>query len=425
MGRFDGSGHSRKHKIVKKLKILISAYACEPDKGSEAGVGWNWAKQIARFHEVWVITRANNRGVIEKELKENPEPDLKFIYYDVPKSISFWKKKARGLYAYYLFWQIGIYRIARRLNKSEKFDLTHHLTFGNFWLPTFLSFLPTPFVWGPVGGGESVPKQFRKSLSIGGRVQEFFKDVILVTLKVNPLFLFNCNKSKKIIARTQETYNKIPLSFKPKTVKMIETGIKPNELFCKQNHPKEDVLQIISVGRLVHVKGFDLAIKAFAEASKKRSDMKMVIVGDGPERKRLHSICKEENVAHLISFTGHLDHEETLQYMSKSAIFLFPSLKEAGAWVLFEAMLLGLPTVVMDIAGPAEIVHDGCGIKVKPVTPEQTIQELSNALLTLANNQGLREKMGEVGEQTAKQFFGWDKKGEFINNLYTEVISNA
>jgi hypothetical protein len=91
---------------ARRLKVLISAYACEPHKGSEPGVGWNWAKQIAKFAEVWVITRANNREVIEEELKRSPEPNLHFIYVDLPKWMRFWKKKQRGVTNILLFMAI-------------------------------------------------------------------------------------------------------------------------------------------------------------------------------------------------------------------------------------------------------------------------------------------------------------------------------
>ena len=58
------------------MKVLLSAYACEPNKGSEPGTGWNWLKQIARFNEIWVITRANNRESIESALENEPMPNV-------------------------------------------------------------------------------------------------------------------------------------------------------------------------------------------------------------------------------------------------------------------------------------------------------------------------------------------------------------
>ena len=92
----------------EKLRVLISAYACEPNKGSEPGIGWNMTKQIARYHEVWIITRANNRSVIEEDLKKKPLPNVHFCYYDLPFWCGFWKKAYGGLYLYYYLWQIGI-----------------------------------------------------------------------------------------------------------------------------------------------------------------------------------------------------------------------------------------------------------------------------------------------------------------------------
>lgn len=405
-----------------KIKVLLSAYACEPDKGSEPGVGWNWAKQIARFAEVWVITRANNRKSIEKELDKNPVPNLYFIYYDVPKWISFWKKKTRGLYLYYLLWQIGTYKIAKKLHRKERFDLVHYITFGNLWLPTFVPYLPIPFIWGPIGGGEQVPKPFRKEYSFKARIFESIRDVIVLTLKINPLFLYSCKKASLIIARTNETLNKIPNPYRFKTLKMIETGVDEMEMQSITRSDKSG-MQIVSVGRLIHWKGFDLAINAFAAASKENANMKLVIVGDGPERERLQGVCKKEAVNDKIIFAGHVNHDVAMKYMSESSVFLFPSLKEGGAWVLFEAMLLGLPIICLDIAGSAEIVNCDCGIKIKPITPQQTINDLADAILKLADNPDLRKKMGEAGRKRVEEVYIWDKKGEFIRESYFEVLN--
>jgi hypothetical protein len=83
------------------MKILISAYACEPGKGSEPGAGWNWIMEAARHNEVWAITRANNRGAIEIESAKGITPDVNWIYYDLPRWARFWKKGARGMRIYY------------------------------------------------------------------------------------------------------------------------------------------------------------------------------------------------------------------------------------------------------------------------------------------------------------------------------------
>lgn len=127
------------------MKILFSAYACEPGEGSEPGIGWNWVKQIASFaDEVWVITRANNRAGIEETLAKEPLPNVRWAYFDLPSWARFWKGQ-RGVHLYYYLWQIGAYRIGKRLHKEVGFDLVHHVAFVTYWLPGFLALLPVPF----------------------------------------------------------------------------------------------------------------------------------------------------------------------------------------------------------------------------------------------------------------------------------------
>ena len=66
------------------MRVLVSAYACEAERGSEPAVGWMWVQQILRFHEIWVITRANNREPVESALAKEPLPNVRWVYFDLP-----------------------------------------------------------------------------------------------------------------------------------------------------------------------------------------------------------------------------------------------------------------------------------------------------------------------------------------------------
>ena len=71
--------------MKKKLKVLLSAYACETNKGSEPEIGWKWATTLSNLgHEVYVITRSNNKEHIELYLSKNEYKKLFFIYFDYP-----------------------------------------------------------------------------------------------------------------------------------------------------------------------------------------------------------------------------------------------------------------------------------------------------------------------------------------------------
>jgi thymidylate kinase len=135
----------------RRPKVLVAAYACEPDSGSEPGVGWQMCQAISREHEVWALTRSNNRARIEAATARVPNAHLHFVYADLPPWARFWKRGERGIQLYYVLWQFAAWRVARRLLRDMKFDVAHHVTFVNDYTFSFLGFLNIPFVWGPIG----------------------------------------------------------------------------------------------------------------------------------------------------------------------------------------------------------------------------------------------------------------------------------
>src|SRR5918998_3898378 len=111
-----------------RLKVLMSAYACQPARGSEEAVGWNTAREVSKYCEVWVMTRTLNRPSIEAEISQDPTPELHFVYCDLPRWLGRW---ARGQilewHLYYYVWQIYIYFVAKRMHRNIGFDIVHHV----------------------------------------------------------------------------------------------------------------------------------------------------------------------------------------------------------------------------------------------------------------------------------------------------------
>lgn len=402
------------------MRVLMSAYACEPDKGSEPGVGWHWAKQAARFHEVWVITRANNRPAIEAELKRHPVPNLHFIYVDLPRWLTFWKRGPRGLYLYYYLWQLAAYRRARTAHREIGFDITHHVTFGNNWLPTFLPLLPVPFVWGPIGGAETVPKAFRKDFSFKWRLYEGMRDFIQKwILRFDPVTRFARQNAKVILARTQIMAEYLRRSGDSRIEVIIETGANPHDKWLKLNNKEciNNKYKVVMAGRILHLKGFHLGIQAFHNLGAIVPHATLEIIGAGPEQERLYRLCQDLGLGGKVNFTGWLSQEEALRRISQADVFLHPSLKDGGAWVLFEVLELGIPVICLDYAGPGEVINNICGLKVKADNPEQVVQDLAKAMEMLATDINLRERL-RAGTQKRVRELAWDKKGEFLKYIY-------
>lgn len=407
--------------LSQKLKILISAYACEPNKGSEPEVGWRWSKEIVKFAEVWVITRENNKEVIEEELKKRPDPNIHFIYIDLPKWMRFWKKGSRGARTYYYLWQIAALRQAKRFQRSIKFDIVQHVTFVNDWLPSFMAFLSVPLIWGPIGSHPPFPKhfqpKFRSILLENARllIQNFFRHC-------DPFFYITLIKAKKIIMINRNIAKKYPFTLLKSDKIIFQPAIAIDyKLDTKTPINKRDNISIISVGRLIYIKGFHLTLKVFSVICKKIPNIKLKIIGEGPERNYLEKLASEEGIKERVIFLGNVKRDAVYDEMKESDLFLFPSF-EGGGMVVLEAMSLGLPVICLDYGGPGEMVTDECGIKVKPVNLEQTINDLSGALLKLANDPALRKRMGEAGQSRVKDFYSWNKRGKFIEQVYKSII---
>src|SRR4051812_43085382 len=126
--------------MAQRLKVLISAYACEPNKGSEPEVGWQWGLQMARFHDVVVLTRSNNRPAIEQALEaiRDRQPLPRFAYHDLGALFLDFKRRFKALKLYYLLWQRSAHRVVARLQEAHRFDLMHHVTFAAYRYPIAL-----------------------------------------------------------------------------------------------------------------------------------------------------------------------------------------------------------------------------------------------------------------------------------------------
>lgn len=408
---------------MTKLRVLLSAYACEPNIGSEPEVGWNIVREMAKYNQVWVITRSNNRSSIEAALTLNPVADLEFIYFDLPRWARFWKRGRIGIRLYYYLWQIGIYFIARRLNARIKFDLCHHVTFVLYWAPSFISFLPIPFLWGPVGGGETAPWTFWKNFSIRGKIYEPIRSIARWFAEHDPFVRFTAKRSSLAIATSKETALRLQQVGATNIVISTQVGLSKSDIdtFSLVAPLPEKPIRFISIGNLVHLKGVDLAIRAFAKAN--LADAEYWIVGDGPERPKLESLALFLGVNHQVHFLGHLPRQELPQMLSQIHALIFPSLHDSGGFAIAEAMAAGRPVICLDLGGPAVQMNNECGFVVHAGRPDQTIEEMSQAILILAQNKERRDQMSRAARQRITHALTAEGIGKTLNDFYKTIVN--
>ncbi len=385
------------------MKVLLSAYACEPSRGSEPGVGWNWAIEIEKLgHQVWVITRSNNKAIIEEHWRNNSKPEnLNFIYYDVPKLLSWWKKGARGVRLYYFFWQIGAYCKAKKSHKLNRFDIVHHITFGVVRQPSFMGALGIPFILGPLGGGERAPIALRKGYPFRGKVLDCIRDFMNLLIAIDPLMNYTFSKACKIYVKTPESKNVIPRSFHIKTEVSIEIGINSHLSEFPVKHMSNKV-KLLYVGRFVYWKGAHLALRAFLMARVTLPYLHLTMVGNGPEECQLKKIV--DNQVDSIDWISWVDQSELSKIYDNHDGLLFPSLHDSSGNVLLESMAKGLPVICLNMGGPGVIVDDTCGISVNidGLSEKQVIDHLTQAILDFCSNQEDRIKLSKGALDKAK-----------------------
>ncbi len=407
------------------MKILMSAYSCEPGRGSEPGVGWNVVRQVANYHEVWVLTRPDESGaVIEAELTRNPVPNLHFVYFNLPILANAWRWGSNGaMQLHYYFWQIQAYFVARRLHREIGFDVVHHVTFVKYSNPSFLSLLPVPFIWGPVGGGESAPKAFWRDFSLRAKAYETVRNLSRWLGESDPFARLTAQRCVLAQVTTEDTAERVRKMGSKNVQVLPEAGLPKEEIarLAQQAMPDGSRVRFISMGRLLHWKGFHLGLRAFAQADLP-DEAEYWLLGDGPERERLQVLAEELGIAHQVKFWNRLARNETLQKLGECLALVHPSLHDSGGWVCLEAMAAGRPVVCLDLGGPAVQVTEETGFKIPAHTPEQAVQDLAKAITLLAKDSELRVRMGQAGQKLVSEVYSWEIKGQFLAQLYEEIL---
>jgi glycosyltransferase involved in cell wall biosynthesis len=405
------------------MKVLLSAYACEPGRGSEPGIGWNWANEIARLgHDVHVITRASNRKAIEAWPGPLPA-GLSFHYYDLKPWLRFWKRGNRGLTLYYWLWQAAAARFARDLHAAERFDLVHHLTFGSIKLPTFMHSLGVPLVLGPIGGGETAPLSLRKGYSLRGHVSDALRDMSRSLARHNPFISAMLWRATVIVLATPANLDFVPAARRDQVRYLPAVGAPPTDMRApRSGFSSTGAIRILYVGRFLHWKGLHLALHAADVLRRRGVKFCFTLVGHGPEKEHLQRMARRLGLESFVEWRQWLPQAELAELYRDHDIFLFPSLHDSGGSVVLEAAAHGLPTVCLDLGGPAMLVTADTGVKipVEGASGAAVSERLANALAGLAEDPDTLDRLRR-GALARAQRASWASLAE---DLYDRVASS-
>lgn len=406
---------------MKKLKIFVSAYACEPGLGSEIGVGWHWVLEMSKYFDLWVLTRESNRQTIEPWIVENPEfAGINFLYFDLPQWARFWKKGLRGVRLYYNIWQWCTNRIVKRTMQENDIKIFHHLTYGNAMWRVSSYGKKQFFVWGPIGGLESIPEEYSRHYGRKARLIEKIRRMAVDSSINNHGFKSRCESADMILCKTDITRSKIPQQYSSKAVLFTDVAADVATIADSKKMNK-DITEFITVGRLDAWRGFDLVIEAFASAVRDNRNIHLTIVGDGSDRQRLNAIIEKFNLEGVVTLTGKVSMEVYKDMMNKADVVVNAALKEGAVTVSFDCMAMGKPLICLDTTGYTRYFSDDYAVVIPRTGREEVIDNIRKAVLQLTDCE-TRNRLGIRAKEAALSF-SWERHGVEIRDAIIKACS--
>ena len=404
------------------MRVLLSAFSCAPHSGSEPGVGWHWALEVARLgHEVLVLTQRRHQAAIRAELAAGQLPQNLAFEFLMPGWLGRLAAHGLPLQLVHLAWQLAAYRHVRRRLAPERFDLVHHITYCVIRQPSFLGRLPVPFVLGPVGGGERAPFALRAGMGARGWWLELVRDGLNLLARYDPLTRQALASARLIYVSSRDTGRLVPARHQAKVRIALQIGIDLPATGLEERPATgiDGPLRLLFVGRCLAWKGIHIGLEALAEVLRRGRRARLTVAGSGPAETRWRAQAQRLGVEDAVDWLAWVEHSRIAEVYRAHDLLLFPSLHDSGGQAVLEALALGRPVVCFDLGGPGSIVDASCGrvVVTHGRSRRRIVHALADALQELADSSELRHGLGEAARRRAARY-GWRDQ---VANVYGEI----
>jgi len=278
--------------------------------------------------------------------------------------------------------------------------------------------LGIPFIFGPVGGGVTMPAMFRKVLSFRSRAAEAIRNTGNSLIALDPLMRRTFARAEIIACTTAETMARIPARWRAKCIVQLAIGIDEAEIHAPGcDEPLAP--QFLFIGRLLYWKGLHLAFGALARARRSLPHLRLKIIGTGEDRSWLEDRARAAGVMDLLEWVVSTPHGEIAREYRQSAALVFPSLHDSGGMVVLEALAAGLPVVCLELGGPGTIATPDCAIVIpaRQATEDSVLEDLAEGMIRVATDAPLRAQLSGNAINRAKQLT-WDRAAD---HLYARI----
>ena len=393
------------------MKILLSAYACDPLRGSEEGSGFNWLWQVAALgHEVWCLTTPRGRPNLEQVLAERAADPvagrIHLVYVDVPRAINYAYRWQPGVYLHYLAWQYQAWRVARQLDAQVNFEAVHHVSYNSLQMASWLWRLRKPLLLGPLGGGMTAPAALRRYLPDWFKTETVRNGISSLLTTFDPNVRQSLRHAALVLVANRDT-GALARRLGARRVELVMGAALAADYFPTTYAPRPPLagreLRILWLARLFPRKGLHLTLDALGRVAK-RVNFHLDVMGDGPVGPLVPGWIAAAGLQDRVTWHGSVPYEATRAAYLGHDLFMLCSLRDTYANQYLEAMALGLPILTLDHHGATDFIPAAAGIKVPVQAADATADALARAVETLWDHPERLDAMGRAGFAYAAQF---------------------
>ena len=416
-----------------KPRVLIIAEAANPEWVSVPLIGWSLAQALAKITDAHIVTQIRNRDAF---LRAGLTEGRDFTAIDSEAfARPLWKigtllrmGEGKGWTALQMVSALSYPYFERLVWKkfgadiqSGGYDIVHRVTPLS---PTINSPLAAkcaragvPFILGPLNGGVPWPKHFDAER----RAEREWLSYVRGAYKALPGRKSTLKHAAAIIVGSRHTESEIPARHREKCVYIPENAIDPAR-FSRVSSPQSGPLRACFIGRMVPYKGPDMLIEA-AGPLLRSGRLEIDMIGDGPMMDRLKTLAAD--TAGKVHFHGWCAHEKVQDIAANCQLFAFPSIREFGGGVVLEAMALGLTPLIVDYAGPGELVDGTTGFKVPMGSRADIISAFRKSLTDIVENPEILDRTGAASKARVQGYFTWAKKAAQIAEVYRWIANTG
>ncbi len=415
----------------RKRRVLVIAEAANPEWASVPLIGWSLTAALRDVADIHLVTQIRNREAILRagwtEGRDFTAIDTEALarpMHLLSEKIRLgWTGNTAIAALTYPYFERLVWRRFGQDIAAGHYDLVHRVTpltpTANSSLAARCARAGVPFVVGPLNGGVPWPKTFDRERRREKEWLSYVRNVYKALPGRNAML----RAAAAIITGSRHTRSEIPDAYQHKCFYLPENAIDPARFNRTAVQTGTLPLKACFIGRLVPYKGPDMLLEA-AGPLLRDGRMTLDIIGDGPMMPELQALCASLGIDDKVTFHGWLEHTAVQNVAVLSHLLTFPSIREFGGGVVLEAMALGVVPVIVDYAGPGELVTPGKGFKIPLGSRAEIIADFRQRLEDIAADPSVLVRTSRVAQDHVRDHFTWPVKARQIAEIYEWALGN-